>query len=295
MKKRAALIFNPAAGSGGDADLGRIVTLLAPSFDLHVLATSRERDAPECAQLALDGRPDLVIASGGDGTVSAVASRLVGTGVPFGIVPRGTASSIAGALGIPSDVDGACAVLLTGATRCVDTARCNGRTMVLLAAVGLHADAVADTDRESKHKWGVLAYVASGIQTLMTFEPFDVEMDIGDQIIRCRASAVTVANMAPTTTVLAQGPDEVRADDGMLDVTVIAASSLAETVAAGLHLLRTAAQGEPATRDSVGYFGVQKVRITTNPPHQVLIDGEEAGTTPLVIECVPQSLHIVVP
>jgi YegS/Rv2252/BmrU family lipid kinase len=293
--QRACLVFNPAAGRGDAADLELIRAALAPKFEIEVFETSKDCDADACARRALERRPDIVIASGGDGTVSLVAGELVGTGIPLGIVPRGTASSVATALGIPDDIEGSCAAIIGGRVQRIDTARCNGRVMVLLAAVGFHADAIVDTSRSAKNQWGLLAYVATGIEKLRELAPFEVELETEDKIVHCRASAVTVANLAPVKSVMSHGPSVIIPDDGLLDVTIVAASSLAEAVATGLHLLRCATQEEAATRDNVGYLSACKLRIVTGPEQTILIDGEEAGTTPLDIECMPRSLAVIVP
>lgn len=293
--KIAWLIFNPAAGRGDAADLSAIVTALGPHFDLHVVWTTLERSPTDCAKEALAANADLVIAAGGDGTVSMVAAALTGTKTPLAITPRGTASSIAMALGIPSSIPEACALIIEGEARAIDTAVCNEQSMLLLCAIGLQADTVGETTREAKNRWGILAYLATGFKKLSGLQPFEVEMETEDDRIRCSATAVTIANLAPPRTVLAQGPATIDPDDGFFDVTVVAATKLTEAVATGVHLFRSAINNEPAERDNVGYFSARALRITADPPQHILIDGEPAGETPLSIECRPKSLWIIAP
>ncbi|MDI1434822.1 YegS/Rv2252/BmrU family lipid kinase [Polyangium sorediatum] len=292
---KACLIYNAAAGSAADDVFDRVHAILAPRFELNVLRTSPDRDPSACAREALDAGAELLIAAGGDGTVSSVAGVLAGSKVPLGILPCGTSNSLAAALGIPGDPIAACDTLLADHRRVIDTALVDHRCMVLHASVGLHADTVADTSTEDKHRWGVLAYVATAVRKLSTLAPFEVELETDEQIVRCRAVAVTVANMAPLRTVLAQGPSALVGDDGMLDVTVVAATTLNAAVATGIHLFLTAARGEPATRDEVGYFPCRRLRILADPAQHLLIDGEAAGTTPVAIECRPASLVVLAP
>ena len=292
-RRRAALIFNPVAGRGAD-DLDVLRAELEARFDLSVLATCRDRDADECARAALAERPDLLIAAGGDGTVSMVAGALVGSSTPLGIIARGTSNSIATGLGIPTDDEGALETLVNGEICAVDTARANGRTMLLHASVGFHAATVAGTPRDAKHRWGILAYIKEGLANLADLEQFEVEIETENQVIRCRAVNVTAANVAPRKTVLAQGPAVVSPTDGAHDVTIVSATGLAEVVATGLHLLSTAGR-EAATRDNVGYFSACRLRIDAAPVQPLLIDGEPAGEGRLVIECLPRSLVVMVP
>lgn len=293
-KRRAALIFNCAAGRAGE--LGEsLPERLGRDFTLEVHGTAPGRDAAACAEAARVHGAALVIAAGGDGTVSSVASALVGTDTCLGILPLGTANSIAQTLGIPADIEGAIEVLIHGEARRIDAARANGRTMILLSAVGLHADTVGQTPQDAKQRWGVLAYIGTGLKKLMNLEPFLIEIETDDHRFQCRAAAVTIANMAPARTVLAQGPSVVSPEDGLLDLTIVSATTLVEAVATGVHLLRTALDGEPAERDNIGYLAARRIRLTTDPPQHVLIDGEEAGTTPLVVECLPGALEVMAP
>ena len=106
---------------------------------------------------------------------------------------------------------------------------------------------------------------------------------------------MTKPNIAPAKTVLAQGPAAVIPDDGALDVTIVAASTLGDVVLAGLHLLRTAALGEAATRENVGYLSASRVRITTDPPQTIVVDEEIVAGESLDIVCVPASLTVMTP
>lgn len=294
MPRKAALIFNPVSGLG-TRDLEDLREALAQHFDVRVFETCREHDADVCARDAIAEKPDLVIAAGGDGTVSLVAGALVGTNIPLGIVARGTSNSIAGGLGIPTDGRGAIETIAAGEPRVVDTARANGRMMMLHASVGFHAAAVSRTTRDAKNRWGILAYVKEGIANLADLEQFHLEIENESEIVRCRAVNVTVANVAPVKTVLAQGPAVVDPEDGALDVTIVAASNFAEVVLTGLHLFRTAATADPATRANVGFLPARRLRIDTDPPQPLLIDGEQAGSGRLVVECLPHSLTVIVP
>ena len=101
----------------------------------------------------------------------------------------------------------------------VDAARCNGLPMVLLAGIGFEAETVERASREAKKRFGVLAYVMAGIQEWRELEAFEAEIETEDKVITVTASAVTVANAAPPTSILAQGPAGVIFDDGLLDIT----------------------------------------------------------------------------
>lgn len=264
-------------------------------MDLDIRFTTEELDADVIASEAIAQGATSIIASGGDGTLSAAAGALVGTDVPLGIISRGTANAFAAALELPDTIEAACETILGGVTRVVDAARCNDRPMVLLAGIGFEAETVDRADRRAKNRFGVLAYVMAGIQQLRELESFEVEIETEDKVIKMTAAAVTVANAAPPTSVLAQGPAGVVFDDGLLDVTVVAPSTRAGAIAASYHLLQTALNESATEREDVGYLRAKRVIVRTDPPQKVVLDGEIIGFTPIDVECVPGGLTIFVP
>lgn len=296
MKRSACLIFNPVAGQGdSDQDLATIKSILEPEFDLDIQLTSAEVSGGELAKKAVANKAEIIIASGGDGTVSAVAEALVGTDIPLGAIARGTANAFANALDIPDTIEAACQVIVDGATKKVDAAICNGKPMILLAGIGFEADTVEDADREAKNRLGMLAYVFSGLKQLQNFDKFKTIIETDDKIIKVDANAVTVANAAPPTSILAHGTAGVIYDDGLLDVTIVAPETRASAIAVSYHLLQTASNDEAAERDDIGYLRTKSVKITTDPVQKVVVDGELVGTTPIEVECVPQGLTVFTP
>jgi diacylglycerol kinase (ATP) len=102
------------------------------------------RSADEAAaivheRMALEQRPAVVIAAGGDGTVRLVAQELAGTGVPLGVIPLGTANDFARANGIPDDVAGALDRIVRRSTRAIDLLEVNGRPFVTAGGIGIGA------------------------------------------------------------------------------------------------------------------------------------------------------------
>jgi YegS/Rv2252/BmrU family lipid kinase len=296
MKRSACLVFNPVAGQGdAEQDLAKILALLGSEITLDVQITSQEMDAGELAQAALNRGAEVIIASGGDGTLSATAEALVGSNIPLGIISRGTANAFANALGLPDTIEEACEAILSGHTKVVDAAYCNGKPMVLLAGIGFEAEAVEHADRETKKRLGILAYVVSGIKQLRELECFDAEIETDDQIIKVTAAAITIANAAPPTSVLAQGPAGVIYDDGLLDLTIVAPENARGAIAASFHLLQSALTGNATDREDIGYLRAKRIKVTTDPPQKVALDGEIIGTTPIEVECIHKGITVFAP
>ena len=296
MNRSAYLIFNPVAGQGdSEQDLATIKSILEPEFDLDIQFTTPEIDGAELARKAVENNAEMIIASGGDGTVSAVAGVLINTDIPLGAIARGTANAFANALGIPDTIEAACQVIVDGVTKKVDTAICNDQPMILLAGIGFEAETVENADREAKDRLGMLAYILSGLKQLREFEKFKTIIETDDKVIEVKANAVTVANAAPSTSILAHGTAGVVYDDGFLDVTIVAAETRAGAIAVSYHLLQTASNDEAAERNDIGYLRTKWVKITTEPSQKVVLDGEIVGSTPIEVKCIPEGLTVFTP
>ncbi len=304
------LIFNPISGQGDETQqLALIRQRLGVGMQLHVLLTQPDRDAKSLAEEALAAQPDLIIASGGDGTVSAVAGVLFGSGIPLGVIPRGTANAFAAALGIPNDLEKACDLILAGSTRVVDAARCKGQPMILLAGIGFEAETVERASRELKTRLGPLAYLVAGLQQLGEQEPFQVTMQVdGSEPEHLQATAITIANAAPATSVLAQGRGRVNPGDGRLDVTLVLKQDesnpgkLPQVLARRVqplgdmvHLLGASLAKQVPKLEGILSFKATHIRVETSPPQKVVIDGEVVGTTPVEIEVIPAGLTVIAP
>ena len=295
----AHLIFNPVSGQGNaQEELALIKQLLKPAMELVVHFTTPEISPDQLAREAISAEADLIIASGGDGTVSEVAGALIGTDIPLGIIPRGTANAFAVAMGIPArltPIRSSCAAIIKGETRIVDAALCNGLPMILLAGIGYEAEIVEKADREAKNRWGALAYIMAGIQQFNERELFETEIEIEGVVKTFHAAAVTVANAAPPSSVMAQGPGEVIAHDGMLDVTIAAPKTDLEAVTAMVNLVGAALLKTPTNREDIINLQTKQIKVTTNPPQKVVLDGELIGTTPIEVECIPGGLTVFAP
>jgi YegS/Rv2252/BmrU family lipid kinase len=297
--KTAHLIFNPVSGSGNaDNDLSLIQELLEPYFNFHIYTTTPQMSAAQLAKQAVEAKSDLVIASGGDGTVSAVAGQLVNTDIPLGIIPRGTANAFCMAIGIQTNITpirSACRTILEGHTIVIDTARCNDMPMILLAGIGFEAEMVEKASRELKEQWGTLAYIMAGWQQLNEQNLFELEAHVSGKSYSAQAGAITVANAAPPTSILAQGLGEVDYTDGLLDLTVASPESKLEAVTSLIRVFGAALVKTPVDQPNVRHGRIQHIKIQTNPPQKVVVDGEMVGTTPVDIECCPNSLRVLVP
>lgn len=171
---------------------------------------------------AVDSGCDLVVAAGGDGTVSSVADALVGTETPLGIIPLGTANVLAGELGIPLDVDASCALLAGDhALTRIDAMEIDGKHYVTQVGVGLDAEMIRGTQGEHKRRFGRLAYLWTAATRLVGLQARRFTLMVDGQTSRPRASQVLVANSGTLGSRPFRWGLDIRPDDGQVDVCLI--------------------------------------------------------------------------
>jgi YegS/Rv2252/BmrU family lipid kinase len=295
MTRSACLIFNPSSGQSDPVeDLVAIREVLEPQINLDI-RPAYEVSASQLADEAIERGAEIIIVSGGDGTVSSAAEALICTEIPFGIIPRGTVNAFAQALSIPTAIKDACQTILTGVTRKVDVALCNSKPMIVLTAIGFEAKTIKQTDKKAKKLFGMLPFVATGIKELIDLDSFTVCIETEEQTINSPALAVTIANAVAPTSFLAHGPAGVIVDDGLLDITIVTPKNRHDAVFAAYHLLRSGFTGTATNRDDIQYLRAKNVRVRTEPLKKFALDGDIDGTTPVEISCIPGGLTILVP
>lgn len=294
------LIVNAVSGGGKWRDAkADIVELLSPFMQLDIHFTDQNTSAHALAQHARQAGCKLVIACGGDGTVTEVASALVGTDVCLGIIPLGTTNALSHALwGISSKlmpVRTACLNILDGQQRAIDTARCNGHLMLLLTGIGFEQQMVASADRQRKNELGQLAYLDGFWQAVQgnTILPLKVSFDNAPEQ-QINTASLVVANAAPFTTLLAQGSGEPDLTDGKLDITWLTAENgdsqyagIAELALAGLTRLNPGIASQT--------YQASRVRIQRQDGKKLdyVIDGELFSDQQLDICIQPASLNVM--
>jgi YegS/Rv2252/BmrU family lipid kinase len=292
---RAFVVLNPVSGGKSGAAGRAIARHFEQAGWTHEIyeTTGLERvDSVVRTALGSDGA-DLVVAVGGDGTVSGVASGLVHTDVPMGIVPVGTANTLARELGIPLRTKPALA-LLTGdhVLFMVDVIEVSGRFFIMNVSVGLSSLMMRDTDRLDKRRFGRVAYVWTGLRKLFGYQPHRFALTVDGESEEVTASEVAIVNIGALGDPTLRWSTEVALNDGQIDVLVIRARSALDylSVAASVVLRRQAE--DPAIRHRVAQ---RSVRVDAESDLPVQADGDFIGPPPVEVGIVPDGLRVVVP
>jgi diacylglycerol kinase family enzyme len=186
------------------------------------LETTPEETGEGLAATAVTAGVDLVLACGGDGTITACVAGVAGTGVPLGVLPSGTGNLLARNLGLPLDLEEALAVALGGGEKLLDVGVANGRPFVVMAGLGFDAEMLAGTSEQLKRRAGWAAYLLAALRHLWDRPTRVVLRADGGPPLRRWATSVIVGNVGELQGHLRLLP-AAAPDDGVLDVAVLTA------------------------------------------------------------------------
>lgn len=300
---KAAVIFNPASGRSRGGATAQAVqrNLRKRGLDVDMRATSGPHDATRLADEAA-GEADIVVAVGGDGTINEVANGMacraakdrlagVGTRAALGIIPAGTVNVLALELGIPFQVERACAVVATGTKLALDLGRVNERCFTLMMGAGIDALTIRNIDLEAKRRFREWAFVSTGLKAGFAGPPPEFLVRVNGE--EHRATFFVAGNTRYYGGRFGVTP---KADptDGVLDLMLFRGtkrSSLAVfwlEVPSTLHL----------QNHNVLYLCAQKAELLPLRDDQVVwfqTDGELAGRLPATVEIEAHALDVLVP
>ncbi len=295
---RVAVILNGKSGSVGADQCEQKASAIAQAFSQVGVDVTMQRCEP--ADLVASARRaaglgvDAVVAAGGDGTVSAVASALAGTEMPLAVLPMGTLNHFARDLGMPTDLVDATRAIAEGRLTAVDVATVNDRVLINNSSIGLYAAAVVERDAEQK-RTGAGKWVAMGRavwKILRQFPRQRVTLTVGDRVLTGRMPIVFVGNNEFIVEPRGFGKRE-RLDAGVL--SIYAARSRSPL---GLlwHSLR-AMFGRAEHVAELEVLTGTRACIESSPRMlRVAVDGEVVQmTSPLRYEIRPGALRVIAP
>ncbi|MHB8666476.1 MAG: diacylglycerol/lipid kinase family protein [Burkholderiales bacterium] len=167
MPAAIAVIINACAGAGYTQEWVDNLTQIfrAGGLDVQVTLARDGAEIIDSANRAIAEKPPTIVVGGGDGTIDAVASALVGTEIALGVLPLGTLNHFAKDLRIPLDLDEAVRTIIAGHTIKVDVGEVNERFFLNNSSLGIYPSIVRDRENQQK-RLGRSKWIAFGWATL---------------------------------------------------------------------------------------------------------------------------------
>lgn len=228
-EKRMLFVFNPRAGKAKIK--GRLCDIIdifvKAGYRVAVYPTQYEGDAIRAVR-EKEEEVDLLVCSGGDGTLDEVVNGMIQSSrqIPIGYIPAGSTNDFAESLGIPKDMTAAAQVCATGADYSCDIGSINEECFVYIAAFGLFTDVSYETSQDIKNVLGHMAYILEGMKRLPAVKSYRLKVSYkneegeketiqDDFIFGMVTNSISVGGFKRIT------GEFVELDDGEFEVTLI--------------------------------------------------------------------------
>ena len=292
------VILNRAAGvsegkpEAPEEEIRRLFT--EAGIEIEIWHPDEQSDLSAKASEAAKSADEIIVAGGGDGTISAVAGALADTGKILGVLPMGTLNHFAKDLGIPLDLPGAVETILRGAVAEVDVAEINGRVFINNSSLGIYPRIVADREMQQENlargKWAAFLWATVG--ALRRFPFLRLQIKIEDKQLDRKTAFLFVGNNEYEIAGFKLG-GRTCLNAGKLGLYLTHRTGRLGLLRLGLHALL----GRVQQAKDFDAFCVQEATIEVRQPRLlVATDGEVNWMdTPLHYRIRPRALRVMVP
>ncbi|SEG06067.1 lipid kinase, YegS/Rv2252/BmrU family [Thermomonospora echinospora] len=289
---RAALVVNARSRRGRRlfVKARRLLTEAGLTFaEVHPVTDPAR--LPDVLGEVLDRRPELVVVGGGDGTIAEAVSHLAQRDVALGVLPLGTTNNFARSLELPVNLAGAVRVLREGKVADVDVGFVAGKVFANMVSIGLSVAVAEQVPHELKRRIGRAAYGVTAARLMLRHRPFKATVEVNGKTYEMVTHQLNIANGSHHSGRLFAA--DASPDDRLLNVYRFGDRSrlrlAADTVA---HML---AGPRRRLADDMFLNTSREVRVSTDPPLDIDVDGEIRGRTPVTVGLLPNALRVMVP
>lgn len=287
LSKKMLFVYNPKAGKAKIksrlADILDIFT--AGGFEITVTPTTAQGDA---VRIVAERKPiyDLVVCSGGDGTLDEVVKGMMESSfrTPIGYIPAGSTNDFGGSLNLPKNMLQSAKVVVKGRNFPCDVGAFNQNMFVYIAAFGIFTEVSYETDQEIKNTLGHMAYVLEGMRRISSVKSqhmtvhWDGKRVEDDFIFGMITNSVSVGGFKNIT------GKNVKLDDGVFEVTLIKAPRNPVE----LNQIMYALLNRNIDTDLMYCFRTGHLELSSPEPVAWTLDGENGG---MHKEVVIDNLH----
>ena len=296
MKKKLLFVYNPRSGKAKIRNkLSDIVDVFVrEGYEVTIHSTQGQGDAARVVKNRQKGTYDLIVCSGGDGTLDEAVSgmRESGESLPIGYIPSGSTNDFARSLGLSSHMVKAAEDIVRGQLFNCDMGKFNEKVFVYVAAFGMFTEVSYATDQQMKNMLGHMAYLLEGVKSLSSIQSYvmciesEEETMEGDFILGMVTNSTSVGGFKNII-----GKD-IELDDGKFEVILV------KRPVTYVELDSTISSLVVPKFDSqcIRYFKTSRLTIHCEKQVSWTLDGEYGGEhREVVIENLHKQLPILVP
>ena len=277
--------------------LKQLYSSIETTFDkkkdsIHILKTSKKEHAIDLTQKAINEKPDVVVACGGDGTVNEVARELVKTEIPIAVVPVGSGNGIARHFKIPSVISNAIQLIKKKKIVKMDVGVVNGHYFFGNMGCALESHFIRIYNKNGSH--GIWAYMIAFFNAIISFKYQKILIEYQKEIKQISPFVFLVSNTNQQGYNFSLTPKAL-SDDGQLDLFWMEKSSLIKKIKFMINTLL----GKRLKSNDYNFVKLSTLKISLFDPGNfcIQIDGEYLPLTSknLEVEVIPKKLNVIVP
>ena len=276
MGKKLFFVYNPKAGKAMiRSKLADILNIFAASdYELTVFPTRRQGEASEVVA-ERGGGYDLIVCSGGDGTLDETVTGLLEGGyrVPLGYIPAGSTNDFGGSLALPKNMIRAAETIVNGVNFPCDVGSFNDDVFVYIAAFGLFTDVSYETAQDMKNVLGHIAYLLEGMKRLSKVRSYPMKVSYEGKTIEDEFIFGMITNSTSVGGFKNITGKNVKLDDGVFEVTLI---KTPKNVVDFNNIMLSLLNRDIDT-DTMYCFRTAEVVLESKEPVTWTLDGENGG------------------
>ncbi|MEY3450957.1 MAG: hypothetical protein RL711_782 [Bacteroidota bacterium] len=287
--KKILFIINPKAGTKSKTHLPSLIQqhIDATQFEVAIAYTKAPLHATALAKEAVKNGVDIVIATGGDGTVNEVMQGLLHSDTSLGILPFGSGNGLARFLGVPMNHVQALQFINNAKSVLIDTCRLNEHAFVNVAGTGFDAH-IGDVFSHTKGR-GFSTYIKLSIKEFYKYKPQEYQLAINGEILVRKAFMISFANTSQFGNNAHIAP-EADIQDGLVDVCIMKPLSIFDLPQVVYAIFNKSIHKS----NYVEIIKCQNATITRANADAIHIDGEPTlAAKNLDVKVVPGSLKVL--
>lgn len=277
MDKRLLFVYNPKAGKALiRSKLADIFNIFADAGYEITAAPTRKHDDARDIVAGRGDQYDLVVCSGGDGTLDEVVTGMIQGGfrTPVGYIPAGSTNDFGGSLSLPRNMLRSAEIAVSGKNFPCDIGSFNDDIFVYIAAFGLFTDVSYETGQDIKNVLGHMAYLLEGMKRLSSIRSFPMKVTWEDNVVEDDFIFGMVTNSISVGGFKNITGKNVKLDDGLFEVTLIKVPrnpvELNNIVISLLNL--------KLDTEVMHYFRTAELTFESEEPVAWTLDGENGGS-----------------
>ena len=289
------IIIAAGAGSGDNHEAAeRLAAIFKESeieVDISIAESGTEVD--QLAQDAARGPYKVVVAAGGDGTISSIAEAVIDTDKILGVLPLGTLNHFAQDLKIPLELEAAAHTIVAGFTTEVDVAAVNDRIFLNNSSLGLYPNIVRERQKRQRLGFGKWpAFFWATIQAFRRYPLLDVRLRVNNELLETKSPFVFVGNNEYAMDLLNIGLRE-RLDRGVLSIYITHRTGRLRLMVLALRAVFGRLRND---RDFLALHSSEVKIQSAHKRLRVAFDGEiTVLEPPLEYRVRPRALRVIVP